>query len=148
MSKKVFSASGFKPDLTPKEMLQLGVFGGWYFEDDHDELPSNWLSDAKISLTGFDVSCNYFKVSAGQPRQVWLSKGWITPDDPLGWFQWYCRYFMGRRLAEVDEYQIERWRVFGPRHLGGLRKHCEPGNVWCRPRQRQALLQWAYDPFF
>ncbi|MBT4740654.1 MAG: hypothetical protein HN793_00605 [Rhodospirillaceae bacterium] len=148
MSLRSFHEVGFKPQFTPKEMLKLGVFGGWYFECQHDEFPQDWLEDAKLSPSGFDPTCNYFKVAAGQPRDIWKSKGWITPEDPLGWFQWYCRYFMGRRLGGTDDYQISRWRAFGPRHIGGLRANCEPGNIWCRPRQRQALLQWAYDPFF
>ncbi len=138
----------FSPQLTPKEMLELGVFGGWYFDGGHDEFPSDWFSDAKLNADGFDVDCNYFGVVSGQSREVWLKQGWITPHDPLGWFQWYCRYVMGRRLEKIDDFQIARWKAFGPRHIGGLKANCEPGNIWCRPRQRQALLQWAYDPFF
>ena len=138
----------FEPHLTPKDMLELGVFGGWYFEGNYDDLPSDWLTKAKLSPDRFDVSCNYFRISSGQSRQTLQAKGWISLDDPLGWFQWYCRYFLGRRLPDVDNYQIARWRAFGPRHIGGLKKNCESGNIWCRPRQRQALLQWAYDPFF
>jgi len=86
-------------------------------------------------------------VTAGQSMSVWLEKGWITPEDPLGWFQWYCRYYMSRRIPSVDEFQIKRWKAFGPRHIGGIEANCEPKNFLCRPKQRQALLQWAYDPF-
>ncbi|MDG2242333.1 MAG: hypothetical protein P8L66_02450 [Rhodospirillaceae bacterium] len=138
----------FKPQLAPQDMLELGVFGGWYFEDDTTDLPAEWLKTAKLSESGFDLSFNYFKVAAGQSRDVWQAKGWITPEDPLGWFQWYCRYTQGRRLDGTDDFQIRRWKAFGPRHIGGITANCEPGNIWCRPRQRQALLQWAYDPFF
>jgi len=137
----------FAPQLTPKEMLAHGVFGGWYFEDDFSEYPSEWLEDAKLSKDGFDESLNCFGVSAGQSREVWQKKGWITPQDPLGWFQWYCRYGMGRRLQGVDDYQIGRWRAFGSRHIGAIKANCETLNLGCRRRQRQALLQWAYDPF-
>jgi len=137
----------FEPQLTPRAMLEHGVFGGWYFEGQCDEFPSSWFVNAKISLQDFDPSLNYFGVASGQSRQHWDKLGWITPEDPLGWFQWYCRYTMGRRLPEVDTFQIGRWHAFGPRHIGALKANCEKGDIWCRPRQRQALLQWAYNPF-
>lgn len=138
----------FAPQLTPKEMLTHGVFGGWYFEGQHDEYPADWFEDAKLSPDGFDVSLNCFGIASGQSREEWQAKGWITPEDPLGWFQWYCRYTLGRRLPGVDDFQIKRWKAFGPRHIGGIRNNCEPYDLSCRRRQRQALLQWAYDPFF
>jgi hypothetical protein len=129
-------------------MLAMGVFGGWYFEGKHDELPLGWLKSAQLSQGGFDQSLNYFRVASGQSRQHWTNHGWITPEDPLGWFQWYCRYTIGRRLPRVDAFQISRWQAFGPRHTGALKANCECGDIWCRPRQRQALLQWGYDPLF
>jgi len=138
----------FSPQLTPKEMLELGVFGGWYFQKKISEYPKDWFKTAKISNNGYKTDLNYFKIESGQSLQVWQNKGWITPEDPLGWFQWYCRYFMGRRVNKVDDFQIRRWNSFGPRHIGGIKKNCEIGDIWCRPKQRQALLQWAYDPFF
>lgn len=140
----------FKPQLTPRRMLELGVFGGAYFDDlggIPDDLPRTWFTTAKLSDHGFDAAFNSFGVAAGQPRTVWLAKGWITPEDPLGWFQWYCRYALGRRLDGVDAFQIKRWKAFGARHVPQVKKNCQPGDVFCRPRQRQALLQWAYDPF-
>jgi len=137
----------FKPDLTPKQMLEEGVFGGWYFEGKHDEFPKVWFQNAKLSQNGFDVTLNRFGVAAGLTRREWQDKGWITKEDPLGWFQWYCRFTMGRRLPGVDAFQIKRWKQFGPRHLGGIKNNCDPHDWSCRPRQRQALLQWAYDPF-
>lgn len=139
----------FTPDLTPQQMLEMGVFGGAYFADlgdVPDDLPPAWFTNAKVSRDGFDKSLNHFGVAAGQSRDVWLEKGWITPDDPLGWFQWYCRYTLGRRLPGVDDFQIKRWEAFGARHMPQVKKNCQPGDVFCRPRQRQALLQWAYDP--
>jgi hypothetical protein len=75
-------------------------------------------------------------------------KGWIMEGDPRGWFQWYCRYSIGRRMPEIDEIQISRWKAFGPRHIGGIKKNCPKKNFSCRRKQRQALLQWAYNPFF
>ena len=105
----------FCPQLSPQEMLELGVFGGWYFKGDIDEYPKTWFEKAKISKDGFNKKLNYFEVKSGQPMSVWKKKGWITSEDPLGWFQWYCRYFLGRRIVEVDSFQIKRWNAFGPR---------------------------------
>lgn len=134
----------FKPELTPKEMLALGVFGGKYMTDTRNEFPESWFAGAKLSPQGRDPSLNYFGVDASQPLSVWRAKGWIHPEDPRGWFQWYCRYYLGRRLPGEDERQIRRWKAMR-RHIAQIRRHCAPGDVFCRPRQRQALLQWAYD---
>ena len=134
---------GFNPELSPAEMLQLGVFGGKYLTDCHDEFPTEWYAGAKLSPLRADPACNYFGVLASQPLGEWRRKGWIHADDPRGWFQWYCRYYRGRR-HEDDGRQIRRWRAFA-RHGAQIRLNCEPGDPFCRPRQRQALLQWAYD---
>lgn len=134
----------FRPDLTPAEMLKLGVFGGKYMTDCRDEFPAAWFAEAKLSPARRDPSLNFFKVDASQPLSVWREKGWIGEDDPRGWFQWYCRYYMGRRLAAEDRRQVGRWRAIR-RHIGQIRANCEPGDIFCRPRQRQALLHWAYD---
>jgi len=134
----------FAPQLTPKEMLALGIFGGVYMRDCRDEFPEDWFTDAKLAPAGADPKLNYFGVRAGQPLSVSKAKGWIHPDDPRGWFQWYCRYFLGRRMAGEDDRQISRWKAFR-RHMTQVQRHCEPGDPYCRPRQRQALLQWAYD---
>tara|TARA_Y100000590_G_scaffold145430_1_gene167209 strand:- start:1355 stop:1792 length:438 start_codon:yes stop_codon:yes gene_type:complete len=137
----------FKPGLTPKEMLEAGVFGGHYFKGDISEYPKNWFKKAKINDDYFDVNLNYFKVKAGLSMEEWMAKGWIFPEDPLGWFQWYCRYTIGRRNSKMDKIQIQRWKNFGPRHIGGIKKNCRKNDLECRRKQRQALLQWAYDPF-
>ncbi|HYZ47838.1 MAG TPA: hypothetical protein VE567_02980 [Sphingomonas sp.] len=135
---------GFRPELTPAEMLELGVFGGKYMTDCRGEFPESWFARAKLASGPRDPSLNYFGVNASQPLSVWREKGWIHPDDPRGWFQWYCRYYRGRRMPGEDERQIGRCRAFR-RHLAQVRLHCAPGDPFCRPRQRQALLQWAYD---
>ncbi len=135
----------FKPQLSPKEMLELGVFGGSYFGGKINEYPKSWFKNAKLSKT-FDVEKNRFKVKAGLTRKEWLDKGWIFSEDPLGWFQWYCRYTNGRRIPNIDEIQIKRWKAF-TRHVTAIKKNCNQGDVHCRKRQRQAILQWAYDPF-
>ncbi len=134
----------FVPHLTPKQMLAMGVFEGKYINDCRAEFPADWYAEAKLSDQP-DPSVNFFAVKSRQPLAVWREKGWIYGPDPRGWFQWYCRYYLGRRLPEVDAKQIKRWRAFA-RHAGQVRANCEPGDIFCRPRQRQALLQWAYDP--
>jgi hypothetical protein len=134
----------FTPDLTPAEMLHLGIFGGKYMADCRDEFPRSWFKSAKLAPGPADSSLNYFGVSASQPLSVWRAKGWIHPDDPRGWFQWYCRYYLGRRMPDEDTRQIKRWKAIR-RHAAQLQRACEPGDLMCRPRQRQALLHWAYD---
>ncbi len=134
----------FRPDLTPKQMLVLGVFCGKYMTDCRDEFPKSWFAGARLSPSGRDCSLNYFGVSASQPLSTWRKKGWIYPEDPRGWFQWYCRYYMGRRIPAEDARQIKRWKAIR-RHVAQIRSGCEPCDLTCRPRQRQALLQWAYD---
>ncbi len=136
-------APGFRPQLTPKQMLRLGVFGGRYMTDCAREFPTDWFARAKLCSTHHDASLNYFGVNASQPLSVWRKKGWIHRDDPRGWFQWYCRYYMGRRHSD-DERQIARWRAIR-RHVAQIRANCTAGDHRCRPRQRQALLHWAYD---
>ena len=133
----------FTPDLTPKQMLALGIFGGKYMTDCRREFPKSWFLKAKLSPGGRDRRLNYFGVDASQPLSVWRKKGWIHPQDPRGWFQWYCRYYMGRR-TEDDARQIKRWKAMH-RHVAQVKKYCETGDLTCRPRQRQALLHWAYD---
>lgn len=134
----------FTPDLTPKQMLHLGVFGGKYMNDCTREFPADWYKRAKLSPDKPNKKYNYFKVRASQPLSEWRRKGWIHPDDPRGWFQWYARYYMGRRVPKEDARQIKRWRAIR-RHVAQLRGACMPGDITCRPVQRQALLHWAYD---
>ena len=135
--------SDFQPQLTPKEMLELGVFGGKYMNDCYDEFPKSWFENAKISINK-NIQLNYFKVQASLPLSHWREKGWIYNDDPRGWFQWYCRYFMGRRILDEDIRQIKRWKAI-KRHLGAVIKNCKSLDLECRKKQRQALLHWAYD---
>lgn len=134
----------FRPDLSPMAMLALGVFGGKYMTDCRKEFPAAWYAKAKLSPERKDPKLNFFKVDASQPLAEWKRKGWIHPDDPRGWFQWYCRYWMGRRTPEEDARQIRRWKMMR-RHVAQIKKGCPPGALHCRARQRQALLHWAYD---
>jgi hypothetical protein len=134
----------FKPQLTPKQMLSLGVFGGKYMTDCKKEYPKDWFTKAKLCSERHDPKLNYFKVNASQPLSVWRKKGWIYKDDPRGWFEWYCRYYMGRRIPDEDARQIKRWKAIR-RHVAQVANHCERGDFSCHTKQRQALLHWAYD---
>lgn len=135
----------FVPQVTPREMLELGVFGGLYFGDRPSEFPKTWFSKARLSADHRPhKELNYYGVLASQNLAMWRKKGWIHPDDPRGWFQWYCRYYLGRR-HEDDARQIKRWIAIR-RHIAQIVHNCDVADQHCRPKQRQAVLQWAYDP--
>jgi hypothetical protein len=136
-------APAFRPELTPKQMLELGVFGGRYMTDCRAEFPDGWFRRARLSAGRRNSRLNYFGVNASLSLAEWRRRGWIRPQDPRGWFQWYCRYYMGRRSRD-DARQIQRWRAV-QRHVAAIRKNCEKGDLDCRRRQRQAVLHWAYD---
>ncbi len=146
------SDPAFQPYFTPREMLTLGVFEGKYLNDCIFEFPREWFLNAleigHLSPSKPDISCNYFKIKSRMSLQHWKSQGWIPiiagDPDNRGWFQWYCRYYLGRRIPDVDRKQISRWKSF-KRHWGQVSKNC--ADVECRPKQRQALLQWSYDAF-
>ena len=134
---------GFHPELSPAEMLALGVFGGRYMTDCREEFPESWFRNARLSPARHDATMNYFGVNASLPLSEWRRKGWIYRDDPRGWFQWYCRYYRGRRSLD-DERQVRRWRQMA-RHVAQVKQGCRERDHDCRRRQRQALLHWAYD---
>ena len=156
----------FRPAYNPGQMLQLGVFSGKYLNDCTGEFPREWFEKAlkcdKLKPDEADPGANMFGIKSRKSVQYWRKKGWIPITegdcDPRGWFQWYCRYWLGRRMPEVDAVQIRRWKAFR-RHAGQitadyarLSKKGKPvpssleEKMSHRPRQRQALLQWSYDP--
>ena len=137
----------FKPELTPKQMLEFGAFEGHYLNDCREEFPEDWFVNARLSVNKPDVGCNLFGVKSRQSLSVWKNKGWIIEPDVRGWFQWYCRYYMGRRIEGLDKIQIKRWKAF-KRHKIQIERNCMIMDFECRKKQRQALLQWAYNPFF
>jgi hypothetical protein len=124
-------------------MLELGVFDGRYMTDCAAEFPTDWFASARLCPDRHVPGLNYVGVNASQPLAGWRERGWVYHEDPRGWFQWYCRYFMGRRGPD-DDRQVGRWRAVR-RHAAQVRRNCRPGDVGCRPRQRQAPLHWAYD---
>lgn len=134
----------FKPEITPKKMLEMGVFGGKYMTDCKEEFPKDWFLNDKLCHEFHNPKLNFFGINASKPLSYWRKKGWIHPVDPRGWFQWYCRYYMGRRIEEEDQRQIKRWKAM-KRHISQVKIHCLPGDWDCRKKQRQALLHWAYD---
>jgi len=133
----------FKPELTPQEMLEFGVFGGKYMTDCQNEFPKSWYKKAKLCHEFHNPQLNYFGVNASQSLSSWFKNGWIYPEDPRGWFQWYCRYYRGRRCPD-DRRQIQRWKAYR-RHIAQVLKNCKPGDFSCRPKQKQSLLHWAHD---
>lgn len=133
----------FQPELSPRQMLAMGVFGGKYMTDCAAEFPADWFEQAKLSPEGRDPKLNFFGVDASQSLAEWRRKGWIYEEDPRGWFQWYCRYYLGRRGPD-DERQIKRWKAVR-RHIAQIKKNCLRGDPNCRRKQKQALLHWAYD---
>lgn len=140
--------AGAVPNLTPGEMMKKGVFEGKYMNDQKAEFPQEWFDGAHtVNIGGApDITKNCFGIKSRQPLAVWIKKKWIIRPDPRGWFQWYCRYYLGRRIPDVDRIQIKRWKSFVSRHLAQLVKHCCAAGAMrngCRLRQRQALLQWA-----
>ena len=145
----------FAPAYTPKQMLAMGVFEGKYCRDCRGEFPASWFTRARFAKDAADPELNYFKIKSRLSLQEWRRRGWIPiapgDHDVRGWFQWYMRYYYGRRQPEIDKIQIARWRAI-TRHSAQVKKHCthqKAGRcsdpLHCRPRQRQVLLQWSWD---
>lgn len=151
-------APDFRPKFSPGEMLKLGVFSGRYINDCTGEFPREWFIEAiardKLRPEGADPRINLFGVKSRKPLAYWRAKQWIPllPGDPdtRGWFMWYCRYWLGRRIPELDSAQIKRWASFR-RHAGQVAANNPPRlkseKLHHRPAQRQALLQWSHDPW-
>jgi len=125
----------FEPLLNPYQMLELGVFDGDYFKGDYSDFDKDVIVAPQ----------NLFMEGASQPKEMWIEKGWITKEDPMGWLQWYVRYYHGRRIPELDTWQIKRWRSFTARHGAQVCKNGN-GDLCKRLKQRQALLHWGADP--
>ena len=125
----------FNPIFTPYQMLELGVFDGTYFK-------SNYMDfNQRVTVS----PSNLFQENASQPMEVWIKNGWITPEDPRGWYQWYTRYYHGRRITNLDKWQMNRWKSFVARHSAQVLKNGDC-DMTIRRKQRQALLHWGADP--
>jgi len=116
----------FTPNKSPEEMMREGCFGGSYWRplksrklgilivDDYKELPKEWYAGLNIgkymTSSEYDPEVNKYKVTCGQSIEEWEQNGWIAYEyDIRGWFQWYCRFFQGRRCGD-DDRQVSRWR--------------------------------------
>tara|TARA_B100001250_G_scaffold140867_1_gene120572 strand:+ start:316 stop:819 length:504 start_codon:yes stop_codon:yes gene_type:complete len=147
----------FKPMLTPKQMIHKGIFGGTYFYElvDYNIFPKDWfdgLTKDYYLSSKYNKDINFFKIKSGQNQQEWEKKGWIHKDDPRGWFEWYCKYYLGRS-HEDDQRQIKRWLAFcGPNgrwrnmiynkiQLAGCDVDC---SMQVSKRIQQSLLHWSY----
>lgn len=135
----------FAPSYTPEEMLKEGVFEGKYIND-IKEVPGAWKKLPRVVGPNdvADVSLNKFGIKSRQPLSVWRQNKWIKTDKE-GWFGWYIRYYLGRRLGTEDEWQIGRWKSFVSRHMGQLQAGCSLSDMDCHKKQRQGLLQWGWD---
>lgn len=160
----------FQPNLSPKQVLQMGSFGGTYFRDITSavtglhykgrevisEYPEDWfeglsLEDLVISPT-YRKTLNKYRSACGGSLGMWETSGWISDIDPYGWFQWYCRFFLGRRSSD-DERQVDRWaKGQGPKGRWRIqlmnkvltaRTTFDDAKV--SPVMRQVLLHWAYE---
>jgi hypothetical protein len=162
-------APEFCPTLTPAEAIRKGIFGGCYFNPrggkpgvfgrevavSHAEFPPEWfagVSEHLFASRKYHVPTNHYGVKSGFGQKEWESKGWIHAQDPRGWFQWYCRYFCGRRTQD-DARQIQRWAACAsPRGrwrnqlCGAVAKASgRHDDVAVSPVIRQTLLHWAYE---
>lgn len=136
----------FAPSYTPLEMLDLGIFEGVYTAA-IPNIPKEYKKHKNVLPRGSepDVTINHYGVKSRLSLKEWKKRKWTTRDSPLGWWQWYCMYWLGRRLGDEDEWQIARWRSFVARHMGQVASACDLNDPDCHRRQRQGLLQWAWD---
>lgn len=138
--------SEFKPHLNPREMLEMGVFGGSYFENANDEDLLGLGSATRLAHENrnpYDKRKNYYEVRAGEDYTAWMRNGWIFPEDPLGWFHWYCRYSAGRR-HERDAHQMRRWVNY--KRWARVARTQALTNGDASAVVKQGLLQWGYSP--
>jgi hypothetical protein len=153
-------AGPFRPKFSPAQMLALGVFEGKYLNDCWREFPREWylgaIARGKLSPGGANPELNCFKTKSRLSLGEWRRRRWIPAAagdrDVRGWFQWYARFWLGRRQPAVDRVQVARWRAF-VRHSAQVTKSAKRERIGRsraarrrhRPRQRQALLQWAWN---
>ena len=150
-----FGTGDLHRSLTPTEVIKKGSFGGTYFRDTYSNVNHKWYKnswkefdqlkniDKKYYARDFnDVNLNTSGVKCGTSLRFWENKGWIRQIDPYGWFQWYFRYYLGRR-PEDDQRQIKRWKGIVNRFKGILVRMIKNGKD--SPKIRQILLHWDYE---
>jgi len=159
----------FKPNLTPRQIFKMGSFGGTYYRDIHSSvtgkdykgksvirgLPKEWFKGINIEThvvsSNYDKNINKYKVKCGSTLEAWENSNWIVEQDPYGWFQWYCRFYEGRRTKD-DKRQIDRWlKLAGPngrfrRTLMNkiIRSGKSYNDISVSPVIRQTLQHWGY----
>ena len=124
----------FNPNKTPIEIIKEGAFGGTYFRDIYSGINEKWYKnswkefvqlkniDAKFYASDYyDINVNKYGVKCRTSLRFWENKGWIKKIDPYGWFQWYFRYWLGRRSKDHKR-QINRWKKTVSRFRGKLAK--------------------------
>jgi hypothetical protein len=128
------------------EMLDKGIFEGIYTAV-IPGIPAKYKTHKNVLKRGSDpdISINYYGVKSRQPLSEWKKKGWTTNLSPLGWWMWYVLYFEGRRNDKEDLLQIARWKSFIARHNAQVQSKCKKGDKSCNTKQRQGLLQWAWN---
>ena len=160
----------FKPNVVPKDVFKKGAFGGTYFRPIYSsitdknytgksvisEYPKSWFTglniDNVVISETYDKKVNKYGVKCGSSLESWEKSGWIVKEDPYGWFQWYCRFYRGRRMYD-DERQIDRWaKLAGPngrfrRRLMNeiIKKNKKYDDPSVSPVIRQVLLLWGYE---
>ena len=152
----------FGANKTPVEVIKEGAFGGTYFRDIYSSVNGKWYKkswkefdqlkniDQKFYCSDYyDVSVNKYGVKCRTSLRFWENKGWINEIDPYGWFQWYFRCWLGRRL-EDDKRKINRWEKIVSRFRGKLVKMIKDAgskfdDYSISPKIRQNLLHWGYE---
>ena len=152
----------FSPNKTPIEVIREVAFGGTYFKDIYSDINGKWYKNswkefvqlkniaAKFYASDcYDVNVNKYGVKCGTSLRFWENKDWINKIDPYGWFQWYFRYWLGRRSKD-DKRQINRWKKIVSRFRGKLVKMIRNAgskfdDYSISPKIRQILLHWAYE---
>ena len=152
----------FGTNLTPIEVIKKGSFGGTFFRDiysgvSHKFYRNSWKEFKELK----NIDCNYYSsdyhdasldkygVKCGTSLRFCENKGWINKIDPYEWFQWYFRYYLGRR-SEDDKRQIKRWKEIVNRLKGILVKMIKDADskfddYSISPKIRQILLHWGYE---
>ena len=130
----------FRPNISLNEVIKKRAFGETYFRNIYFSVTDEWyetsfrefdvledIDQNYYCLNYYDVSVNKYGVKCVTSLRFWENKGWINPMDPYCWFQWYFRYWIGRRSVD-DEREINRWKRNVTRFKGKLVKMIKDAN--------------------